>query len=507
MESKTSHIKLAFLFLFIGGQLLHGQSVDSLITSELVAFDRNELGIAQLETENEVIHVMFDDFDYSVSFSSYNIHDLSQVKKFIWRRNADNYPNLEIHVVEYFNNRIFVLYSSTDADTKEKVVSLSSIFLDGKWDQDYEISRTPPKQRFLPVEYYIYKSKSTAYMGVSLSKESFKNIEAEVEIHLINRDLELESSHKITLPGLEKIASPSQFQISDLGLVYFLSGQDKMKAEVDGKLGLEKKVYQLYMYNHQIERLKQFDVSIADKFISDVKMKLHKNGDLFVLGFYNNTHVKGAEGVFLMVIDGKSPKVKASGKKKLSTEIKKDFISGKRLIKNPVIDDLYLDHFHIKENGNIVFIGEVFYVDKRLVNQANLSNLTTSVYYNFNEILCVELDSRLNYVQHLTIPKHQKSVNLYNMYYSYSVLNFESENPLIVYNYAKNKHGQNVTEISGISKTYLYIQPIFSEDFSKLELPHKSKVKVAPGINKEFKNDFLVLQNKRKYLVSEVVFK
>lgn len=504
MESKTSHIRLILvLLLFCNGNLL-GQSLDSLIYSDLSEFERKQVGIAQLESENELIHVMFDNFDYSVSFSAYDRISLKEVRKFAWKKNAENYANLEIHVVEYFQKRIIILFSHKDINTKEEVNSVSIIFPDGSFDKEIELSRNSPEKRFLPVSHYMFKSKAGGFLGVSSSKEGYRGDETEVKLHIIDSDRELIASNNISLPGSEKIAPPSQFEISNHGVIYFLSGLDKKKADIDGKLGLEKKVYQLYSYSYKLDKLKQFDVSIADKFISDVRMKLHKNGDLYVLGFYNNSHTKGAEGVFLMVIDGVSPKVKTSGKKILSTEIKKDFISDKRLEKNPVIDDLYLDHFFIKDDGNIVFIGEVFFVDKRLVNQNLQANLTTSVYYNFNDILCVELDSRLNYVQHQTVHKRQRSVNNFDIYYSYSVMDLETEKPYLVYNYSKNKNNKNVAEISGNSRTNLLFQPLFSEDSKRIVSPEK--VKVAPGINAEFKNGFLVLQNRRKYMVSQMVF-
>jgi hypothetical protein len=106
-------------------------------------------------------------------------------------------------------------------------------------------------------------------------------------------------------------------------------------------------------------------------------------------------------------------------------------------------------------------------------------------------------------VQHLTINKRQRSVNNFSIYYSYSVINLESVEPYLAYNYIKNKNDRNVAEISGNSRTQLIIQPLFSTGFKKVETPDKSKI--APGINAEFKNGFLALQNRRKYLVSQLL--
>jgi len=447
---------------------------------------------------------MFDDFDYSVSFTVFDKESLDETSRFSWRKNADNYFNLEIHVVEYFQGEICVLYTYTDIDTKDDVLMLSFISRKGVYKSEIELSRFSDKRKFTTIEYYTFKSKSGRMLGVSSSIQGFRGSESEVGIHMLDANLNLLCSTNLTLPGSEKIASPSQFEISENGNVYFLSGLDKQKAENDGKLGLEKKVYQLYSYNYIIDKLKQFDVSIAEKYISDVKMKLHKDGDLYVLGFYNNSHVKGAEGVFLMLLDGANLKVKTSGKKDLSVKIKEDFISSKRLQKNPVIDDLYLDHFLIKDNGNIVFISEVFSIDKRTVNQTQFANINATTYYNFDEILCVELDSRLNYVQHLTIDKRQRSINNYSIYYSYSVINLDSAEPYLAYNYVKGRNNKNVTEITGNDRTKLILQPLFSLDSKWIETPEKTKI--APGVNSVLSNSFLALQNKREYLVAKIFF-
>ena len=503
MESKTSHIRLIIIILLFSVGNSIAQSLDTLVFSDPSDFERKEIGIAQLESHDELIHVMFDDFDYAISFSVFDKVSLKEKKRFSWRKKAEIFANLQIHVVEFFQEKICILYTYSDVITREEVQALSVISKYGAYEKDIELNRGEPRKRFVPVTFYTFMSTSKSILGISSSKEGFRGTEAEVEIYVLDSSIELISSNRLTLPGSEKIATPSQFKISDSDIIYFLSGSDKKKAELDGKLGLEKKVYQLYSYNYALDKLKQFDVSIAEKYISDVKMKLHESGDLYVLGFYNNSHVKGAEGVFLMVLDGVTLKVRTSGKKDLSIKIKKDFISSKRLEKNPVIDDLYLDHFFVKKNGNIVFIGEVFSVDKRIVNQPQVGSLTTSIYYNFDEILSVELDSRLNYVQHLTINKRQRSVNNFSIYYSYSVINLESVEPYLAYNYIKNKNDRNVAEISGNSRTQLIIQPLFSTGFKKVETPDKSKI--APGINAEFKNGFLALQNRRKYLVSQLL--
>lgn len=503
MASKIYYIGLVLFFAISTVNAL-GQVCDSLIFSEVSAFERKQVGIAQLETEQELIHVMFDDFDYAITFAAYNKEDLSEKRVFSWTKKAEKFPNLEIHVVEYFNGKIVVLYSYTNPETRELINMISIIESKGETLGAVELSRVSYQSRFDDISYHIYKSMNNSFLGISSSKPAFKNKDAEVEIHIFDRELEMIASKQISLPGLEKIAAPSQFQISELGLVYFLSGSDKEKAEIDGKLGLEKKVYQLYLYNFSKDKLKQFDVSIADKFISDVKMRLNRDGNLYVLGLYNNSHVKGAEGVFLMIIDGFSNQIIASGKKDLSLEIKKDFISDKRLQRNPVIDDLYLDHFYIKENGNIVFLGEVFFVDKRLVNTASVANLTTSIYYHFQEILVVELDSKLDYVQHQTIDKRQKSINEFSLYFGYSILNLNSEAPLIVYNYAKGKMDKNVAEVSANSRTSVFIQPLFSSDFHEIEF--SERMKIAPGLNPELFNNYLVLQDKRTYKVGKLIF-
>ena len=332
-------------------------------------------------------------------------------------------------------------------------------------------------------------------VGISAVEETQK--EFSLNIFILNPHLEIEEDKEMKLGNIKKINYPHSFILSDNGFIFFLNGIKEGKNAEQSNVGLENRLYQLFRFDPLEDKLKQYDVTISDKFISDVKMKLDKDENLLITGFYNESHYKGAEGVFLMVIDRNDGSLLHSGKRPLDNKILTDFLNEKELRRSRAIDNLYLDHFYINDDGNITLIAEIFFVEQRLVTGANGINVSTTYLYNWEDILVVELDENLNYVLHNTIRKKQKSSNFLSPYWSYSLMEKDDGSKCLLYNYLNNRKGNSIITATSANRSSTYFNDLWqNKGEERLEFKN---LHFAPAYTSFFQGSYGVVQDKGHY--------
>lgn len=476
----------------------YAQVLDSAQYSGIEDFAKREFAISILTTENNVLAVVLDENPSSIIISEYSSDKLQKLNEFSWSSSGENFKDLTIWYAEYYNNQIILLSTSFNSTKDTEFLWLTQLSTEGIELKTTLVEEYSYERRNINRTYELFKSPIENYIGISAVTENLNDYKFEISIHLMDKASNLLEQKIIQLPNIKKVDSPSSFMVTESGIVYFLNGLTDKKNEENSKIGLEKRLYQLFRYDSVNDKIKQYDVSIADKYISDVRMTLEENGDLYILGFYNNSFYKGTEGVFIMVIDDSSGEIKVSGKKQLDPRILADFYTEKQLRRETSIDDLYLDHIYLKENGNIVLIGEVFYVNQRMITSANGLNITTSKYYNFEEIIAIELTSNLGYIQHNTIYKKQKSTNFLSSYWGYSLLIDEhSDDFALMYNYINPKREKSSVTSTSPSRTSVWLQWGFSTE--QIILDGYKDLRLCPLYNPVWNSEFAILQDRSEY--------
>ncbi len=498
-KNKYRQYFLCVLTLFLCQGICFSQlSIDTVSFGEVHDFDKKQIS-ASLIGEGGSIWTSIKGKDLStVNISQHDNQTMKKINEFSWSKESEEHLDVQIIRTEYLNENLLLFYSSINKQRDRQSFWIASLSNIGE-----ELSNTLVKQidylkKSEDYTFEVFKSQSGNFIGISSVIENYKESRFDIELLLLDINLTIKQERQLILPNIKKVDFPSHFIVSDNGSIFFLNGLTDSKSEKTAEIGLEKRLYQLFRYDPNLDKLKQYDVSIADKYISDVSMKLNKNGDLYVLGFYNNSYYKGAEGIFLMLIDKDSGKIRLSGKKPIDKKILSDFLTEKQLRKRYSVDDLFLDHIHIKENGNIIIIGEIFYVDQRLMTGANGISVTTSKYYNFEEILLMELTASLSYVQHQTIYKKQKSINFLSAYWGYSFIDpGNSDDLYIVFNYSNPRKEKSSVTVTNPSRTSIWVQKLFSSEPTKID--RSDLLRVAPLYNPIWESDYLIVQDNKQY--------
>ena len=165
---------------------------------------------------------------------------------------------------------------------------------------------------------------------------------------------------KIKLPYLDQEFTIVQNKVDRDGNVFLLTAYKSLVSKQSKPRGLPIKNYTVLIYNKEQNRLKEFNISLKDKWVSGVNMEFNHAGDLMVGGFYNETSENGISGTFYLVVD----KTSLGVKKKSLNPFTETFLSGFPMNKKErlesKLEDFYFDHFLIAEDGSAFFTAEQY---------------------------------------------------------------------------------------------------------------------------------------------------
>jgi len=216
---------------------------------------------------------------------------------------------------------------------------------------------------------------------------------------------------KIKLPYLDQEFTIVQNKVDRDGNVFLLTAYKSLVSKQSKPRGLPIKNYTVLIYNKEQNRLKEFNISLKDKWVSGVNMEFNHAGDLMVGGFYNETSENGISGTFYLVVD----KTSLGVKKKSLNPFTETFLSGFPMNKKErlesKLEDFYFDHFLIAEDGSAFFTAEQYYVRTTSYFDQRTGVTNYTYYYHYNDIIVVKMDAESNILWTQRVPKKQVTTN------------------------------------------------------------------------------------------------
>jgi len=193
--------------------------------------------------------------------------------------------------------------------------------------------------------------------------------------------------------------------------------------------------YYLLTYYHKENKLKEFDITLGDKWITALSFGLAPNGDIVAGGFYSNTHEQTIAGTFYLRIDKASQNIVSTNLKPFEKNFLLEFMPEKKVKKGKELSDFYFDHFIVREDGSALFVAEQYYM--QVVYTYNdpygygpygvvgyspfygRGNYNYQYYYNDLIIVSVSSEGVIDWAR--KIPKRQVSTNDGGYYLSYAL--------------------------------------------------------------------------------------
>ena len=274
--------------------------------------------------------------------------------------------------------------------------------------------------------------------------------------------------------------------------------------------------YTLFSYDRASNNLREYEIKLPNRAVSDITFKVSNDGDLLAAGFYSNQTDGEAYvgGTFFLRINPSSGAVVAKGIKDFEKSFVSKFIGDRKADRGNELYNYAIDHFITKEDGGFMIIGEQIvksvscYTDPR----TGFENCNDNYYYN--DIIVVNFDSTGAIQWARQVPKRQHSINDNGFFSSYlrSYHNGRlhlafNENPVNM----KVAEGERPKPMTGLRKSIVAQVTIDEKgNMTKKQLfSNKDRsINLRPKIHRQGRDNAVIIygQRKRNYQFGRLVF-
>ena len=344
------------------------------------------------------------------------------------------------------NNNIYVF--SSFPDKKNKINRLYCRTFDkndlsiGKLT---EIEQLPYEKGKFKGSFGVEVSDDESMLLVYLGKPYEKNAPEKFGFTVLDEKLNEKWKKDIELPYTEQFFKIQDYQINNDGDVYLL-GKEYKERKKDRIKGAPNYKYHILAYLDNGRKIKDYEINLEDKFITDITYKIAKNGDLICSGLYSKNGTTSIKGAFYMTIDFDTRKIKNNSIR----EFEEDFITQgwsdkeiakakKKELKKDKAIEMYqydLSDFILKEDGGAILLAEQFYitVSTYTTTDANGNTTTRTVYhYHYNDVILVNISPKGKIEWVTKVEKSQHSTNDGGYLSSY-VLQVDGDQLHLIYN-------------------------------------------------------------------------
>ena len=252
-----------------------------------------------------------------------------------------------------------------------------------------------------------------------------------------NDQFEVIWEQDISLPYPDGKFTVEDYRIDNNGNVFLLGVlyQDGSRRRRKGKPNYK---YVILSYDGTGNNQKEFQIDLKDKFITDLTFRPNNKGHLICSGFYSEKNSYSVKGTYYLKIDTETNAVLAQNSKAFEFEFLTEHLSDrkKNKAKRAALEgdaksgaELYefdLDKLILRSDGGALLVAEQYYVYERSFDNFGTFNnpygrSRIDYYYNYNDIIVVNIQPTGEIEWVTRIPKKQNTVNDGGYYSSYAM--------------------------------------------------------------------------------------
>ncbi|MEO0778187.1 MAG: hypothetical protein AAF146_16590 [Bacteroidota bacterium] len=235
----------------------------------------------------------------------------------------------------------------------------------------------------------------------------------------------------IHLPYDNQNFSIEEYRVDNAGNVYLLGIlYNGNRASYKGRPNYQ---YIILSYPAAGAQPQQYKLQLRDQFITDLTFRIARNGRLVCSGFYSDVGTASVKGTYFLQIDPQTKEVFQQSLKAFDFDFLLDDYSASRqrrirraeaegdLRNEPELYRYSLDDLILRSDGGVVLIAEQYYVDERSFRDIYTGVFNTNFYYNYNDIIVVNIRPSGEIEWATRIPKRQVSTNDGGYYSSYAM--------------------------------------------------------------------------------------
>lgn len=323
-----------------------------------------------------------------------------------------------------------------------------------------------------------------------------KGLDKKVGFHIFDNQLNQIWEKEVTYHYDEQLFLLTDIKLSNEGNVYLVGREYKEKQK--GRKQKANYNYRILNYLNGGGNLKEYTIQVKEKFLINMQVAIDNNQDIICSGFYSETGRPDDAGTYFLKVDEKSKEIKLKKFKKFEPGFAYQRKSKRKekQAADEINSEFYWYDFHdiiLKDDGGAVLIGEQSFVREKTYYEG--AKISTTIYYNYNNIIAVNIapDGDILWVE--KIPKRQKSSDDWGLFASYA-LSAINDKLFLVFNDHKDNlkyNGKGLRENytgRGIKNTTVILVELDSSGkqsrtplFSVKDVPFISRPKVSEQVS------------------------
>ncbi len=283
-----------------------------------------------------------------------------------------------------------------------------------------------------------------------------KNDPKQFGFRVFDQQFELIWEKDVVLPYTDNRFTVEEYQVDEQGNVHLLGVlyEDNAKWRRRGNPTYQ---YVIISYLDNGERVEEFRVGLDRKFVTDLTFRPTKSGKLICAGFYSERGTYSIKGAYYFTVDPATREVSSKNSQPFEFEFLTEFMSDRSKQKAKEAErrkdvrraaelyDYSLDELILRSDGGAVLVAEQFFIQEQDYYRNNLYgygygygyypfnygslynsryggyNYRTDYYYNYNDIIVVNIRPTGEIEWAARIPKKQETRNDGGYYSSYAM--------------------------------------------------------------------------------------
>ena len=238
-------------------------------------------------------------------------------------------------------------------------------------------------------------------------------------------------SRDIILPYTDQQFAIEDYRIDKEGNVYIM-GVLYVDGVRERRRGRPNYQYIILAYTQQGEDVQEYHIALEDKFITDLAFRIGDDGNVVCAGFFSERGTYSVKGTCFFRLNASTKEIFNLSFKEFGFEFRTEFMrpgelrrasraeAGDDTGREPELFRFSLDELVLRSDGGAVLVAEQYYVYERTYRYWD-GTLRFEYFYNYNDIIVVNIQPDGGIEWATRIPKRQETVNDGGYYSSYAM--------------------------------------------------------------------------------------
>jgi hypothetical protein len=369
-----------------------------------------------------------------------------------------------VETILQLNNNLYLFSSCPNSKTKKNVLSVQQISKSTLKPEEAkqkiaEIDFTG-ESRFNSGDFSIRVSRDSSKLLVSYTLPYEKNEPEGFGLHVMDSQLKPLWNREIKLPYENQLFDIESFKVGNDGDVYLL-GLIYNDRRISKRKGAPNYKYQVFAYMDKGATLKEYPVSLEDRFLTDMQIEVLGNKNLICAGFYSEKGTYSIRGTYFLTIDGDTKAIKTKSFKEFGIDfITQNMTEGeanrtKKREERGAENELYeydLDKLLVGRDGGAMLMGEQYF-RKTTTHTTRMNGMVqtyTTTHFYYNDIIAVKINPSGQIEWAEKIAKRQHTTDDGGFYSSYTMAIIRGQICFVF-----NDHPKNIS-YTGTGRVYNY---------------------------------------------------